>query len=106
MKYNKKRHKKIKYYQKVKSYEYALIFDNSNSLIEYVCNKNCNNIINSSLYTKDKSYQLIVISTMAHNFDKNIVFKDKLHIEEIKLNCHLVCKNNVIEKIQKAFKAI
>lgn len=106
MKFGKKHHRKIKRYRKINTYEYVIVFDNSNSLIDYICNKNHSNIINSSLYTAKSHYQLLIKSNYLPNlpYIKQAVFKDKLHLNEIKLKSQLICKDNIISKIQKAFK--
>ena len=105
--HNHLRRRKIKRYRKIHSCEYAILFDNSNDLIEYICNHKNANISNSSLYTKNGNYQLIIFSnhTLSLIKTKNTVFKDKLHIDEIKTKSRLICKDNAISKIQKAFKA-
>ena len=108
MKFHKHlRRRKIKRYRKINICEYAILFDNSNNLIEYICNVKTSNIISSSLYAKGGSYQLLITSNYTPNIFKlkNIIFKDKLHIGEIKANNRLVCKDNAISKMQKAFKA-
>ena len=99
------RRRKIKRYRKASIYEYAILFKNSNELIEYICNQKSVNIINSSLYTKSGNYQLLILSNRIQNAYQNIVFKDRLHIDEIKLKSHLICKNDAISKLEKAFKA-
>ncbi len=100
VKYKFKKLKKIK-----TTYKYALIFSDSNDMLDYICNMNIQNIINSKLYTRNGAYQLII--TTRQKCDKNlkhIVFKDKFHIDEIKSNCRLICEKNAVSKIQKAFK--
>lgn len=97
----KHRFKKLK-----TAYKYALLFSDSNDMLDYVCNMNTQSIINSKLYTRNGAYQLIV--TTCKNCDKNfkhIFFKDKFHIKEINRSCQLVCDKNAVSKIQKAFKA-
>ncbi len=101
-----KRHRKIKRYRKINMCEYAILFDNSNSLIDFICNLKSSNIISSSLYTAHDYYQLLIITYTAQNLSKrkNIVFKDKLHIDEIKFKSRLICKDNAVLRFQKAFK--
>ncbi len=100
-----KRHRKIKRYRKIALHEFAVIFDNSNQLIDYVCHLKITKIISSSLYTKDGYYQLLITANTTPGFTKNVILKDKLHIDEIKLNSHLICKCDAVFKMQKAFKA-
>lgn len=107
MKFHKhSRRRKIKRYRKIHTHEYAILFDNSNSLIDFVCNLKNASVISSSLYTAYGYYQLLIFTGTAQNLSKskNIVFKDKLHIDEIKLKSRLICKDNAISKMQKAFK--
>ena len=106
MKFGKKHHRKIKRYRKINTYEYVIVFDNSNNLIEYICNNNHNSIISSSLYTIKGQYQLLIKSNYLPHMPciKQAVFKDKLHLDEIKFKSQLICKDNIISKIQKAFK--
>lgn len=107
MKFHKHlRRRKIKRYRKINIHEYAILFDSSNSLIEYICNAKTENIINSSLYTMSGSYQLLITSNSTPNMFKfkNIILKDKLHIGEIKAKSRLICKDNAVSEIQKAFK--
>ncbi len=99
-----KRYKKIKRYRKITFHEYAVIFDSSDNLIEYVCNKNRPDITNSSLYVKDDCYQLLITSTTAPEFTENIILKDKLHLNEIKDKSKIICKINAVSKLKKAFK--
>lgn len=106
MKYNKHLHRrKIKRYRKINTHEYAVIFDNSNSLIDFVCNIKTK-IIGSSLYVYCGQYQLLIFTDSALYFgkNKNAVFCDRLHIDEIKHKSRLICKDNAIQKMQKAFK--
>ncbi len=108
MKFHKHlRRRKIKRYRKISICEYVILFNDSNSLIEYICNAKTSNIISSSLYTSCSYYQLLIFTNSALNLSKskNIVFKDKLHINEIKLKGKLICKDNAISQMQKAFKA-
>jgi len=100
------RHRKIKRYRKINMCEYAILFDNSNSLIAFICNLKISNIISSSLYTAYGYYQLLIITCTAQNLSKskNIIFKDKLHIDEIKFKSRLICKDNAVLRFQKAFK--
>ena len=108
MKFHKHlRRRKIKRYRKINICEYAILFDNSNSLIDFICTLKSSSIISSSLYTSYGYYQLLIFTDIAQNFYKikNIIFKDKLHIDEIKLKSRLICKDSAISKIQKAFKA-
>ncbi len=104
MKFHNRHRRNIKRYRKTIAHEYAIIFDSSNSLVEYICSIKTTNIINSSLYTRYDCYQLIICANNTQNLCKKIVFKDKLHIEEIKLKSRLICKNNAVQKMQKAFK--
>lgn len=99
---------KFKRFKRIKlCYEYALFFYNSNDMIDYICSTKFQNIVNSRLYTDGNSYQLIITSTQALNKkSKYIMFQDKTHINEIKMNNRLICENNTILKIKKAFKEI
>lgn len=99
---------KFKKYKEVKTlYEYAILFDNSNNMIDFVCEINAQNIISSKLYTKSGTYQLIITSNQKHNKKlKYTVFHDKFHIDEIKLHSHLICENSAVSQIQSAFKEI
>ncbi len=99
-----KRHRKIKRYRKTNAREYAILFHDSNSLIEYICSIKTTNIIKSSLYKSDNCYQLIICANNHQNLCKKIIFKDKFHIDEIKLKSRLICKDNAVQKMQKAFK--
>ena len=101
-----KRHKKIKRYRKINCCEYAVIFLSSDNLIEYICNQNHIGITHSSLYTMNGYYQLLITTTITPVFIKNIIFKDKLHIDEIKNKGHIICKNNAVSKLKKAFKKL
>lgn len=106
MKFHKHlRRRKIKRYRKINTREYAILFDSS-SLIDFVCNLKNSSIIRSSLYTACGYYQLLISTNSAQNLSKskNIVFIDKLHIDEIKFKSRLICKDNAISKMQKAFK--
>ena len=103
MRFYKKRHQKIKKYCKMVTFEYAVILDNSDALIEYVCLQNQNNIINSSLYTKNAYYQLIITSTSPARFNQNVIYTDKAHINEIKHKSHIICVSDAVFKIKKAF---
>ena len=98
---------KFKKFKKAKIlYEYALIFNTSDDMIEYVCAANLRSIKKSSLYTEGGAYQLII--TSYRNISKNQkcgVFFDKPHIDQIKQNSQLICDDNAILKLQKAFKA-
>lgn len=107
MKFHNRHKRNIKRYPKIIGCEYAILFDNSNSLIEFICTVKTTNIIKSSLYTKNDDYQLLILSNHASNFIavKNVIFKDKLHIDEIKSKSHLICKDNAVQKMQKAFRA-
>ena len=49
-------------------------------------------------------YQLIIFTNNTQSLSKKIVFKDKLHLDEIKLKSRLICKENAVQKMQKAFK--
>jgi len=102
-----KRHRKIKRYRKIHTREYAILFDNSNSLIDFICSLNGSSIASSSLYTKRGCYQLLVYTNFTQDLfkSKNAIFKDKLHLDEIKFKSRLICKDNAISKLQKAFKA-
>ena len=99
-----KRHRKIKRYRKINAREYAILFDSSNSLVEYICSIKTANIIKSSLYTMNGGYQLIICTNSTQSLSKKIVFKDKLHLDEIKFKNRLICKENAVQKMQKAFK--
>lgn len=101
MKY--KHHKKIKHYKTIRSREYAILFYDSEQLIDFVCHKIDKNIINSSLYTKDGYYLLIILTNKSQYIDTHITFKDKLHIDEIKRSSRLICKRDAVYKMQKAF---
>lgn len=106
MKQRKHLHRrKIKRYRKIQAHEYAVIFDNSNNLIDFICNIKIG-IISSSLYVDCGYYQLVIFTDNAQYFRKvkNVVFCDKLHIYEIKHKSRLICKDNAIPKMQKAFK--
>ena len=103
MKFHKKRHKKVNRYRKINLFEYAIIFNDSNSLIDYICTNNHQNALNSSLYTVDGHYQLLITSTAQPHFSSNTLQKDKLHIQEIKNTSQLICKTNAIYKMKKAF---
>lgn len=104
--YKRLRRRKIKRYRKINMCEYAILFDNSNSLIDFICNLKSSNIISSSLYLDYGYYQLLIVADTAQNLSKskNIIFKDKLHIDEIKFKSRLICKDNAVLKFQKAFK--
>lgn len=107
MKFHTSKHRrKIKRYRKINVHEYIIIFSTSNSLIDYICTLKSYNITSSSLYTDGICYQLLISATAAPNVykTKNIIFKDKLHIDEIKFKSRIICKNNAISKLQKAFK--
>ncbi len=108
MKFHKHPHRrKIKRYRKVKVKEYAILFDDSNRLIDYICSLKSTDIINSSLYTSHGCYQLLISTDKPQSLlkIKNIIFYDRLHIDEIKTRCRLICKTDTISKFQKAFKA-
>lgn len=97
-----KRFKKIKL-----CYEYALFFFSSDDMIDFVCQANFQGILHSKLYTLKGTYQLLITSTAAPcDKSKYIIFKDRAHINEIKQNSRLICKDNALLKIKKAFKAI
>ncbi len=98
-----KRRKKIKRYKRVKLHEYAIVFNDSEHLIEFVCYINTANITNSCLYVKDSYYILLLSANKPLNSKTHITFEDKLHIDKIKLNTRLICKHDVIQKMQKAF---
>ena len=104
---SKRTFSKFKKFKKAKIlYEYALIFNTSDDMIEYVCAANLRSIKKSSLYTEGGAYQLII--TSYRNISKNQkcgVFFDKPHIDQIKQNSQLICDDNAILKLQKAFKA-
>ncbi len=101
MKY--KRHKKIHRYKTIRLYEYAVLFNDSDQLIDFVCHIKSDSITSSSLYTKNGHYLLILLTNKSKRIDTHITFKDKLHIDEIKLRYHLICKRDAIFKMQKAF---
>lgn len=97
---------KFKKYKRLKIIrEYALLFNNSNAMLDYVCNMHTNGIVESKLYTKGGKYQLIINCEQPPQDLTCTVFKDKFHIDEIKQKNRLVCSENAIKKIQKAFKA-
>ena len=104
MKFYNHRHKKVKRYRKKSTFEYALVFSNSEKLVEYVCSKTLSNITSSSLYTHNGYYKLLITSNTPPVFCKNIILKDKFHIAEIKQKNKLICKYNAIYKLKKAFK--
>lgn len=99
---------KYKRFKKIKlCYEYALFFYSSDDMIDYACRARLKDIINSKLYTYKGTYQLLITSTQApYGKSKYIIFQDRAHISEIKQNGRLVCKDNAVLKIKKAFKAI
>lgn len=101
------RRRKIKRYRKIHTHEYAILFDNSNSLIDFVCNLKNASIISSSLYISYGCYQLLISTSNIQNLSKakKIIFKDKLHIDDIKLKSRLICKDDALPKMQKAFRA-
>lgn len=103
---NFKCHRKIKRYKKITPHEFVVIFDNSNQLIDYVCRIKSARIVNSSLYVKDGYYQLLITANSNQGFTKNIILKDKLHIDEIKFKSRLICKCDAVSKMQKAFKVL
>lgn len=99
---------KYKRFKKVKlCYEYAIFFYSSDDMIDFVCRAKLQDILNSKLYTYKGTYQLLITSTAAPcDKSKYIIFKDRAHISEIKLNNRLICKDNALLKIKKAFKTI
>lgn len=85
-------------------YKYALVFNNADNMLDFICNTKFHNIINSKLYTRYGTYQIIITSMQRPNKNLKIAtFQDKLHISEIKKTSRLICKNNIILKIQTAF---
>ncbi len=94
-------------YKKFKTvYEYAVFFYNSNDMLEFVCNTKFEKIINSKLYCKNGTYQLIITSLKKPNTNlKFILFGDKIHIAEIKSQNRLICKNNAVFKIKTSFNS-
>ncbi len=108
MRFYKKRHRRsIKRYRKVNTHEYVILFDDSNSLIEYICSTSISKMVTSSLYINNGYYQLLISGCDIKYLtaSKKIIFKDKLHIDEIKKKSRLICKADTIQKIKKAFKA-
>lgn len=101
--HNRPRRRKIKRYRKIHTREYAVVFKDSNDLINFISDLKSKDIINSSLYTCCGYYQLI-LSCNTLIISKNAVFKDKPHLDEIKTKSRVICKNNAIPKLQKAFK--
>lgn len=101
MKY--KRHKKIKRYKTIRLHEYAVVFYDSEQLIEFICHINSKSIVNSSLYAKGGYYLLILLTNKSQRIDTHITFNDKLHIDDIKLRYNLICKRDAVYKMQKAF---
>ncbi len=101
MKY--KRHQKINRYKKIRLREYAIVFCDSEQLIDFICDLNNENITNSSLYTKDGYYMLLISTTKAQNISNYATFKDNLHINKIKQNSSLICNRDAVHKMQKAF---
>lgn len=109
MRFHNKRHKrKVKKYKKIFVCEYAVLFYDSDCLIKYIGNVKNTNVLSSSLYTKNGIYELVITSntTKPKIEENNIIFKDKLHIDDIKATSTLICKEYAIVKLQKAFKVI
>ncbi len=98
-----KRRKRIKRYKIIKLHEYAIIFNDSEQLIEFVCHIKSKNITNSSLYIRGNHYILLLSSNFPQNMSSHVCFKDQLHIGEIKLNASAICKRDAVNKMQKAF---
>lgn len=103
---------KFKKFKKVKIVcEYAIQFKDSNAMIDYICQMSSDGICTSMLYTNCGAYQLVITTNREHYKPLRqlnshcIVFYDKLHIDEIRRNHRLVCKQNAIKKIKNAFKA-
>lgn len=85
-------------------YEYAVFFYKSNDMIDFVCKTKFEKTINSKLYCKNRTYQLIITTFKKPDTNlKFITFFDKMHIGEIKLKNRLVCKNNAVFKIKNSF---
>lgn len=100
-KYKFKKYKKCK-----KTFEYALLFANSNAMVDFICSMPVVGICESSLYTKNGEYQLITVCERELKNPKCTAYCDKNHINDIKQNNRLICKNSAVQKIKKSFKEI
>ncbi len=95
---------KFKRYKRAKNTrEYALLFADSNAMLDFVCSMQTSGITESVLYTKCGTYQLIVSGDKKLENLKCATFSDKHHINEIKQKNRLVCEKNAIKKIKKSF---
>lgn len=100
--YNHHHKRKFKRYRKAHTNECAIVFKDSNDLIDFICNFKTKDI-KSSLYTFCGHYQLVISYSTVSNV-KSAVFKDKPHLDELKTKGQLICNDNVILKMQRAFK--
>ncbi len=91
--------------------EYLLEFENSNDLIDCICNISPTSVITSRLYTNKGTYQLIISAqksfglTLLQVSEYCRVSTDKIKISEVEEHHILVCQNDAVPKILKAFKA-
>ena len=96
----------------VEKKEFLLAFADSDKLIEALYCINPKGIINSELYTKNGSYQLIITAEGNHFIKQQQIFKyctisqDKILICSVLEHHYPISKQNALEKLMIAFKAL
>ena len=96
----------------VEKKEFLLTFANSDKLIDMLYCIDTNGILNSELYTKNGSYQLIITAEGNPFIKQQQIYKycrilqDRILISTVSEHHYPICKQNALEKMMTAFKAI
>ena len=92
--------------------EFLLTFINSDKLINMLYCIKPKGILNSELYTKDGSYQLIITAEGNPFIKQQKIYEyckisqDKILISTVSEHHYPICKQNALEKMMAAFKAL
>lgn len=92
--------------------EFLLAFTNSDKLIDMLYCIDPKGILNSELYTKNGSYQLIITAEGNPFIKQQQIYKycrisqDRILISTVSEHHYPICKQNALEKMMTAFKAI